>query len=160
MRINQNSKDIRTHFTDEHINNKELVKTMLTYEDTIIHGDIGKEIYADDSYEHFSTLEAMYTIHRIVLNFFNFKNTDDDILNYRKIFSRYYKSPNDYDEDVINCVTYMRENKCVFYKGKDYNIGDTFENIVVLTTNKDKVNILDKINKDDNYTFVGAFSNS
>ena len=106
MKFKSNDVDIRSHFTDEHINNKELVKTMLSYEDTVIHGDIGKEIYADDSYEHFSTLEAMYTIHRIVLNSFNFKNTDDDIINYRKIFSRYYKSPFDYDEDVINCTHY------------------------------------------------------
>jgi hypothetical protein len=54
----------------------------------------------------------------------------------------------------------MRENKCVFYKGKDYNIGDNFDNVSVLSTNKDKVNILDKINKEDNYTLIGAFSNS
>jgi hypothetical protein len=81
-------------------------------------------------------------------------------MNYRKIFSRYYKSPFDYDEDVINCVSYMRENKCVFYKGKDFNIGDIFDNVSVLTINKEKINILDKINKEDNYTLIGGFSNS
>jgi hypothetical protein len=133
---------------------------MLKYEDSIIFGETGRKIYNDDSYNHFTTLDAVYTIHRIVLNHFNFINNDEDVLNYRKIFLNYYKSPTDYDADVINCVAYMRENKSVFYTGKDYNIGDTFEDVTILTTEKNKVNILDKINKEDNYTFIGSFSKS
>jgi hypothetical protein len=148
------------NFTEEHIKDKELVMKMLKYEDSIILGEKGKEIYSDDSYNHFTSLLAVYTIHRIVLNHFNFINNDEDVLNYRKIFLNYYKSPIDYDADVINCVAYMRENKCVFYTGKDYNIGDTFDDVSILTTEKNKVNILNKINKEDNYTFIGSFSKS
>jgi hypothetical protein len=148
-------------FTEEHCMDRNLIIKMLKHEDEIIHGDVGKSIYANESYEHFSTLESMYVIHRIVLNTFGFKTTDTDVQNYRKIFSKYYKSPTDYDEEVLSSVTYMRENKCVYYKGKDYNIGDTFENVELYDTNgTTKVNITDMINKEDNYTFIGAFSNS
>ena len=148
------------NFTDEHIKDKELVMKMLKYEDSIIFSEKGKEIYSDDSFNHFTTLNAEYTIHRIVLNHFNFINNDEDVSNYRKIFKNYYKSPTEYDVDVINCVAYMRENKCVFYTEKDYIIGDTFEDVSILTTDKNEVNILDKINKEDNYTFIGSFSRS
>lgn len=148
-------------FTEDHCMNRNLIIHMLKYEDEIIHGNVGKSIYANESYEHFTTLESMYVIHRIVLNAFGFKTTDADVQNYRKIFSKYYKSPTDYDEEVLSSVTYMRENKCVYYKGKDYNIGDTFENVQLYNTNGTiKVNIVDMINKEDNYTFIGAFSNS
>ena len=147
-------------FTKEHVANKILVITMLQYEDSIIKGDIGKSIYEDTSFEHFSSLEPMYVIHRIVLNNFNFETDEDDVNNYRKIFAHYYKSPTDYDEEVINSVAYMRENKCVFYTNKDFNIQDTFENIYLHDLNKNKVSLFDKINKEDNYTLIGAFSNS
>jgi oligoribonuclease NrnB/cAMP/cGMP phosphodiesterase (DHH superfamily) len=152
--------NILKKFTTDNIKNKELVIQMLEYEDSIIKGDIGKSIYEDSSFEHFSSLEPMYVIHRIVLNNFNFQTDDDDIDNYRKIFAYYYKSPVDYDKDVINSVAYMRENKCVFYTNKDFNIHDTFENIEMYNLNKNKINLFDKINKEDNYTLIGAFSNS
>jgi len=154
------NKDTNIHFTEEHINNKKLVVQMLKYEDSIILGDEGKSIYQDETYDHFTTLEAKDTFNRIALNHFNFKTTDDDVINYRKIFLNYYRSPFDYDADVINSVAYMRENRCVFYKGRDYNINDTFEDVSILTTSKTSVNLLDKINKEDNFTFIGSFSTS
>ena len=59
-------------FTNEIITNRNLIIEMLKYEDLVIHGDIGKKIYNDNSYEHYTTHEAMYTIHRIVLSEFGF----------------------------------------------------------------------------------------
>jgi len=148
-------------FTESDIKNRELVLKMLKYEDEIIHGDIGKSIYENESYEHFSSLETMYIMHRITLNAFGFKTNDDDIQNYRKIFKNYYNSPTDYDKEVIESVTYMRENKCIYYTGKNYEVGDVFENVELYDlTGKNKVNLFDKINPKDNYTIVGAFSNS
>jgi hypothetical protein len=148
-------------FTINHVLNRELVIKMLKFEDQIIHGDVGKSIYDDDSFEHFSSLEAMYTIHRYVLNQFNFKTTDKDVANYRKIFATYYKSPTDYDKEVLNCVTYMRENKCVYYAGRDFRIGDTFEDVNVYELDgKSMTSLLSKINKEDEYTFIGGFSNT
>ena len=148
-------------FTESDIKNRELVLKMLKYEDEIIHGDIGKSIYENESYEHFSSLETIYVMHRITLNAFGFKTNDDDIQNYRKIFKNYYNSPTDYDKEVIESVTYMRENKCIYYTGKNYNVEDLFENVELYDlTGKNKINLFDKINSDDNYTIVGTFSNS
>jgi hypothetical protein len=100
-------------------------------------------------------------MHRITLNAFGFKTNDEDIQNYRKIFKNYYNSPTDYDKEVIESVTYMRENKCIYYTGKNYDVGESYENVELYELNgKHKVNLFDKINPKDNYTIVGAFSNS
>ncbi len=148
-------------FTLDDIKNRKLILSMLKYEDSIIHGDLGKQIYNNDSYEHFTSLEAMLSIHRIVLNHYNFSTTDSDIANYRKIFSYYYNSPESYDKEIINAVTYMRENKCVFYKGPDFNVGSKFENVEVSDLSGNPVQLIDKLkNSKDDYTFIGGFSNS
>jgi hypothetical protein len=158
MKWNQNN--IRS-FTEDNIKNRELILNMLKYEDETIHGEIGKSIYDNESYEHFSSLETTYMFHRITLNAFGFKTTDEDLQNYRKIFSYYYKSPTEYDKEILESVTYMRENKCVYYTGKTYNVGDVYDNVEVYDiTGKNKINVIDKINPVDKYTIVGAFSNS
>jgi hypothetical protein len=55
----------------------------------------------------------------------------------------------------------MSENKCIYYTGKNYNVGDLFENVELYDlTGKNKINLFDKINPKDNYTIVGSFSNS
>ena len=107
-------------FTKKHIQNKQLIINMLQFEDTIIHSEFGKSIYDDNSYEHFTNLEAMYAIHRYVLKYFNFHTNEDNIENYRKIFSYYYKSPTDYDKDVILAVSYMRENELPFCAKREW----------------------------------------
>ncbi len=148
-------------FTEKDIQNRDLVINMLKYENDIIHSDVGKSIYENEAYELFSSLETMFVIHRITLNAFGFTTTDSDVNNYRKIFSYYYKSPTEYDKQVLDSVTYMRENKCVYYTAKDFNVGDTFEDTQVYDlSGKNKVNISSKINSEDEYTFIGAFSNS
>jgi hypothetical protein len=133
---------------------------MLKHEDSIILGDIGKTIFEDTSYEHYSSLEGMHSIHRIVLHDFNFQNDDEAVQNYKKIFSKYYKSPTDFDEEVLQSVTYMRENKSVYYTTLDYNVGDTFKPIAVYDVSENLINLMDKINPQDRYTFIGGFSTS
>jgi len=157
MRIN--NKEL-SKFTIDHLDNRELIINMLKHEDSIIHGDIGKTIFEDPSYEHFSSLEGMHTIHRIVLNDFNFKNDDDSVSVYKKIFLKYYKSPTDYDAEVLQSVTYMRENKSVYYTTQDYNVGDTFKSVSVYDVSENLINLIDKINPQDRYTFIGGFSTS
>jgi hypothetical protein len=148
-------------FTNEVILNRNLIIEMLKYEDKIIHGDLGQKIYNDNSYEHYTSHEAMYAIHRIVLSEFGFKTNDSDVSNYRKIFIKYYKSPSDYDKEVMDSVSYMRENKCLYYVGKDFKIGDFFEDVKVFNLDGvTKVSLFDKIKADDKYTLVGAFSTS
>jgi hypothetical protein len=148
-------------FTNEIITNRELIIEMLKYEDQVIHGDIGKKIYNDNSYEHYTTHEAMYAIHRIVLSEFGFRTNENDVKTYRKIFQTYYSSPQVYDKEVMESVSYMRENKCLYYTGKDFRIGDIFEDINLYDlSGKNKIMLFDKIQNDDKYTFIGAFSTS
>jgi hypothetical protein len=77
-------------FTNEVILNRNLIIDMLKYEDKIILGDLGQKIYNDNSYEHYTSHEAMYAIHRITLSEFGFNTKDEDVKNYRKIFQSYY----------------------------------------------------------------------
>jgi hypothetical protein len=149
------------NFTNEVILNRNLIIEMLKYEDKVIHSDLGKNIYNDNSYEHYTSHEAMYAIHRIVLSEFGFNTTDENVITYRKIFQSYYSSPLVYDKEVIESVSYMRENKCLYYTGKDYGIGDIFEDVRVYNIDgKENVSLFDRIKKEDKYTFVGAFSTS
>ena len=78
----------------------------------------------------------------------------------RKIFLKYYKSPTEYDEEVLQSVTYMRENKSVYYTKPDYNIGDLFKPVKVYDVSENVINLIDKINAQDRYTFIGGFSTS
>jgi hypothetical protein len=96
-------------FSLETIMNKKLILKMLEYEESIINGDIGKLIYNNYSNEHLCFLEFQIAIHKIVLKDFNFSNNESDIQNYKMIFSYYYKSSNNYDKDIINAVSYLRE---------------------------------------------------
>ena len=56
------------------------------------------------------SLDVEKMINRIVLNYFGFDTSNESVENYRTIFRTYFKSPNDYDVEVINSVHYMREN--------------------------------------------------
>ena len=149
------------NFTNEVILNRNLIIEMLKYEDKVIHSDLGKNIYNDNSYEHYTTHEAMFAIHRIVLSEFGFNTNENDVNTYRKIFQSYYSSPDVYDKEVMDSVSYMRENKCLYYVGKDYKIGDFFEDVKIYTIDgKENVSLFNIIKKEDKYTFVGAFSTS
>ncbi len=148
-------------FSEENIQNKDLILNMLKYEDSIILGNVSKEIFNNDSYELFSSLETTYIFHRLALNKFGFSSNDSDVANYRKIFGYYYKSPDEYDHDIMNSVAYMRENRCVYYTEPKLEKGDYLPDIELYELDgKTKINLHDKINRNNNYTIIGAFSNS
>ncbi len=148
-------------FLEEYIQNKELILKMLKYEDSLILGDIGKQIFENDTYELFSNLETTYIFHRLTLNEFQFSSDDIDVINYRKIFSYYYKSPTEYDNDIINSVAYMRENKCIYYKEPELEKNNSIPDIELYKLDGiTKTTLYKEINKDDKYTIIGAFSNS
>lgn len=147
-------------FTELDLLNKDLIIKMLQYEDTLIHGEVGKKIYTDDLMLPRRSLTPEWTIHRLVLAKFGFSTDDEDVLNYRKIFLTYYNSPTDYDKDVLKSVTYMRENKCVYYTAPDINIGDSYPDCEVYKLDgKTKTTILKELGK-FKYAVIGAFSNS
>ena len=148
-------------FTIDHIKNKQLIMDMLKYEDTLIHGDTGHQIFTDPSYKNQYSLFSTYTIHRMVLQKFGFNTSHLDVANYRSIFSNYYRSPTDYDPEVLNSVTYMRENKCVYYNQPIINIGDKLPNCEIYEIDgKTKTTLYDKIGTGFNYMLIGGFSHS
>lgn len=88
---------------------------------------IGREVYAEFASGTGpgagASLEPEYKIHRLVLRHFGFHTTDDDVEVYRTIFAHYYRSPTDYDKQVMQSVTYFRENKQVFYTTPQPSVG-------------------------------------
>jgi hypothetical protein len=148
-------------FTLEDVKNRNLVIKMLKYEDTIIHGEIGKQIYGDPSYKPRTSLFSQFSIHRLVLSKFGFTTSNNDVKNYRSIFLNYYQSPDNYDQEVLSSVTYMRENKCVYYKQPIIQIGDQLPNCRLYELDgKTETNLYEKFGQDFNYMFIGGFSNS
>ena len=135
---------------------------MLKHEDEIILGSIGKDIYANPLYCPRITLTPEYAIHRNVLSHFGFSTTYEDVANYRKIFSHYYKSPTSFDKDVLSSVAYMRENKCVYYSEPVINIKDTIKDVSLYDLDGEtKISLIEFIKQNNaNYTFIGAFSTS
>lgn len=148
-------------FTEDHIKDRNLIISMLKYEDSLILGEVADYVFKSGVFELFNNLETTFIFHRMTLNKFNFNSDDESVKNYRKIFKYYYNGPTDYDVEVINSVAYMRENRCVFYTEEKLNKGDNLPNIELFKLDgKTKVKLYDEINKDDNLTFIGAFSNS
>ena len=148
-------------FEVKHIKDKELVIRMLKYEDTIIHSDVGKNIY--QSFSSINTLDPEYAIHRLTLQHFDFSSEASDVENYRSIFREYYRGPHDFDKDVLSCVTYMRENKTVYYTAKVLNVGDILPNVEVcrLDRSDSSTNLYDIMSETKfNHTIICAFSTS
>ena len=151
----------RRPFTISDIGNRELILKMLRYEDSIMLGPIGAAIFADNTLPHLTALDTYYIFHRETLSAHGFNTTDEDVANYRKIFSHYYVSPHQYDAEVLGSVCYMRQNKCVYYTAPLINIGDAAPNADLLTLSGHPTNLFEILDTQKHaYTFVGAFSNS
>ena len=134
-------------FTGDKLSDRLLIIAMLQFEDSIILGQKGKELYSNPRYKSLSSLKVDKTINRIVLTHFGFSNKDSDVENYRKIFRTYYRSPTDYDAEVLKSVAYMRENKCMFYLGKEINIGDKIPDSTVFRLDGKKTSIFEQIER-------------
>jgi hypothetical protein len=148
-------------FTKTDLHNKDLIMKMLKYEDTLIHGITGKEMYNNDYYMPRCSLNPEYALNRMTLTKFGFDTSDESVDNYRSIFRTYHKSAVDYDKEVMSCVTYMRENKCVYYTSPIINVGDKIPDCTVYKLNgKDQITLFDKLGSDFKYAFVAAFSTS
>lgn len=148
-------------FSYEDIKNRELILKMLEYEDKLYLSDKGQEILKNYG-DNFVSLEGSKIIQRMTLQSFGFSSSDDSMKNYRRIFHNYYNSSEDYDKEVLSKVFYMRENRCLYYKEPEINIGDTLPDIDVYNldgkTQTSIHNILN--NKDYNHCIIAAFSMS
>ncbi len=148
-------------FSLDDVKNKNLIIDMLKFEDTLIHGEIGQKIYGNFLYKPHVSLFPEYHIHRLVLSNFGFTTFEEDVKNYRSIFRYYYRNPDDYDKEVISSVTYMRENKCIYYKQPVLNIGDHLPNCRIYELDgHTETSLYNKLGTDFRYMFIGGFSNS
>ena len=148
-------------FTKDHVKNRSLVIKMLKYEDEFGKSKDGQDLYRTKLLlPH--TLRPIYAIHRHVLNHFGFDTSDDSVKMYRTIFSTYYKSPTEYDKEVLDSVYYMKNNKCVYYQKPAPKVGDKLIDCNLLCidgkTDVTLYSILE--NKKFKYAFIGGFSSS
>lgn len=148
-------------FTKNDIMNKDLIIQMLKFEDIYGKSDEGQKLYSINVLNPRTSLEPIYFVHRHVLSHFGFDTSDSSVENYRNIFRTYYKSPTDYDKDVIESVYYMKNNKCVFYTLPKPQTGQQVIDCNILKLDGTQTTLLNELSKlEFNKCFVGAFSNS
>jgi hypothetical protein len=124
-------KDTRP-FTQTELKDRDLIIKMLKFEDTLINDEkFGQEIYRNELNGKGTSLEPQFIIQRTVLDHFGFDTSDDSLTTYREIFRTYYKSPFEYDKEVLDSVTYMRENRCVYYKTPEIKVGDKIPDVKI-----------------------------
>lgn len=146
-------------FLLDDIKKRDKIIKMLKYEDELYFSKEGQQILREHG-DMFTSLDGPKTIQRMVLNKFGYYSTENDLINYRKIFSYYYIDPTNYDHEVLNSVFYFRENKCLYYNTKPIEIGDKIPNISIYNLDgQTKTNIYDLI-KNNNLTFMASFSMS
>jgi len=159
--MGKTDREVGISFTMEHVANKNLVISMLKYENDIILGPIAKEIYSNPLFQPRVSLTPEFSIHRKVLSYFGFDTSDNSIKNYRSIFKYYYNSPTDYNKDVLSSVVYMRENKCVYYTKPIINYGDIIPNCKLYNLDgKNTTSLHETLSNDFDYAFVAAYSTS
>ncbi len=132
------------NITTDDILNKDLVISMLKYEESLTKSDVGKSLYSNPLNLPLVTSNIEKTLNRLTLSQFGFSTSDESVEIYRTIFKTYFAGPTDYDKDVINSSHYMRENKCVFYEQPILKIGDIIPNVELYKIDgKDKVMLYD-----------------
>jgi hypothetical protein len=145
-------------FRQQHVLNRDLVIEMLKYEDYYGRGQ-GQHIYTIFT-DH--DLKPSRCINRHVLIHFGFDSSDTSVATYRTIFKNYYNSPDDYDKEVLDCVYYMKNNKCVYYNLPKFKIGDKLINHQLLHLNGESTSLFQAINslRPFNHILLCAFSTS
>lgn len=156
------SNEILTNqFTQDNVLDKELIIRMLRREEEIVRSTEGQNRYRNPENKPFRSLTNEYAINRMVLAEFDFDPSTQSVKSYRNIFRTYYRSPTDYDEEVLNSVHYMRNNRCVYYTSPVISIGQDLPNADLFCidgqTPKTLHDIID-ISKPFRYFIVAGFS--
>lgn len=147
-----------TDFTEEHILNKDLIIQMLRYEEEQIRSKEGQERYQNPLNRARVSLDNEYAFNRMTLAHFSFSTTDSSVANYRKIFRTYFRSPTDYDKDVISSSHYMRNNRCVFYTAPVLKPGDQIPDCPLYHLDGTTQTSLHQLVQDSGKTMICAFS--
>jgi hypothetical protein len=147
-------------FTSHDVNNRDLVINMLKYEEVLAKSEYGQSLYSNKLNLPLVTLNVEKTINRLTLAHFDYDTTDESVEMYRTIFKTYYRSPTDYDAEVLNSVHYMRENKVVYYQAEPLQIGQVIPNCELYNLDgMTKLSLYNAINNNNNnYTVIAAFS--
>lgn len=142
-----------------YIQNKQLILSMLEYEDKLFLSREGQQFLSEYG-SNTTSLEGSKSIQRKTLNNFGFESSDADLANYRKIFHHYYTSSTDYDPQILNSVYYMRENRCLYYKSQPLKLGTQIPNLNIYGLDGKTQYDLHQLIKTKNYdkTILAAFS--
>jgi hypothetical protein len=122
-------------FTENHVRDRDLVIRMLKFEDSIIHSDVGTQIFRNPLLNIAKSLDADYAIKRLVLVEFDFDTSDTSLQNYVRIFAMYYKSPLNYDVEVMASVTQFRENRLLYNTNPKPAVGAIIPNCKMMSLN-------------------------
>ena len=156
--MGRSSKKPGKPFTQKDVKNKELIIKLLTFETNFAKSKEGQSFYRNSSYRPRISLDVEKTFNRITLDHFGYDTSDESVENYRTIFKTYFKSPDNYDKDVIGASYYMINNKCVFYTKPHLKKGETIPNCNLLSGDH-TTTLHDEINKlGGRYTVFAAFS--
>lgn len=146
-------------FTKEDLHNRDLVLTMLKAEDELFMSDLGQEHLR--RHGGIYTIESNKVMQREILKQHGFLTDDDSLSNYRSVIHVYYRSPTDYDKEVMNSVVYLRENHLLYYPTVKPQPGQDYIDVELLTLDgqsKVKLSELMKEDKGKNNLLVAAFS--
>lgn len=163
--MGKTSNNFKIPFTQNHVKDKKLVIRMLKFEDEYALSIKGQNHYKMKLNSPMESLMVIYSFHKHTLDHFDFDTSDQSVQNYRSIFKEYYKSPTDYDAEVLSSVHYMRANKCIYYKSPKLNIGEKMINCNLLTLGGKNIKLFDILseqNFSNPYTsaIIASFSNS
>lgn len=146
-------------FTTAHVADKQLVIKMLQFETAYAKSDAGRELYATTLNKPLISLNVEKTLNRITLSEFGFDTTDESVETFRTIFKTYYKSPTDFDVDVINASYYMKGNKLMYYQMPELALGQKIPDCDLLCLDETVRTLFSAIAKmSAKYTVIAAFS--
>lgn len=115
-------------FTRSDVENRDLVIRMLKHEEQLATSTWGQDRYKDPHSRTSVSLDNEYAFNRRTLLDFGYDTSESSVANYRSIFRTYFTDPDNYDKEVIGASYYMRNNRCVFYRGKQLEAGDLLPN--------------------------------
>lgn len=147
-------------FTRDDLHNRALILEMLQAEDNLFMSELGQEHLTHHGGLY--SLEVNRVLQREILAQYGFQSDDESLSNYRSIIHVYYRSPTDYDHEVMNSVVYLRENRLLYYKTTKPQQGEPFVDVEILSLDgKDKVKLSQLImDSTKPRMLVAAFSTS
>jgi hypothetical protein len=155
------SDDTGIQFTHNHLQDRELIMRMLKHEDKLFFSH-GQEMYRNELYDPSYSLTPQLAMQRLTLQQFGFDTSDDSLAIYRQIVQQYWKSANEYDAEVLDCVVYLRENKLLRYKSPQVVIGDIAKDVPLLNLNGSATTLAEQWGPCTgyNHVMICAFSGS